>query len=121
MLKLQIPVLQIVLEMYENAAKLYDEGFLPNFVEFVSQDIMQHGLCHAITESDSGVNCPGGYPYIANLIEGCTDKLDISFHGSYIAATPNHFKDKLTNAFEIKEGIDIRIKVLKYMIENKIV
>ena len=117
---LQIPVLQIVLEMYENAAKLYDEGFLPNFVEYVSQKSMKHGLCNALTEADSGLNYQ--YKYIGDLIDEVAEKLSIpSYKGLYIAVTPKHFDDKLANAARIKEGIDIRIKVLKYMIENKIV
>lgn len=119
---LQIPVLNIVLEMYENAAKLYDEGFLPNFVEYVSQKSMKHGLCNALTEADSGLNFSGAYTYIGNLIDEVAEKLSIpSYKGPYIAVTPKHFDDKLANAARIKEGIDIRIKVLKYMIENKIV
>lgn len=118
---LQIPVLNIVLEMYENAAKLYDEGYLPNFVEYVSQKSMIYGLCNALTEADSGLNFSRAYTYIGNLIDEVAEKLSISYKGSYIAVTPRHFDDKLANAARIKEGIDIRIKVLKYMIENKIV
>lgn len=120
---LQIPVLQIVLEMYENAAKLYDEGYLPNFVEYVSQKSMKHGLCNALTEADSGLNFSVTYTYIGNLIDEVEEKLSIpsSYKGPYIAVTPEHFDNKLANAARIKEGIDIRIKVLKYMIENKIV
>jgi len=118
---LQIPVLQIVLEMYENAAKLYDEGYLPNFVEYVSQKSMNYGLCNALTEA-AGLNFSGAYTYIGNLIDEVAEKLSIpSYKGPYIAVTPEHFDNKLANAARIKEGIDIRIKVLKYMIENKIV
>ena len=119
---LQIPVLNIVLEMYENAAKLYDEGFLPNFVEYVSQKSMKHGLCKALTEADSGLNFPGAYTYIGNLIDEVAEKLSIPpYKYPYIAVTPIDFDNKLANAARIKEGIDIRIKILKYMIENKIV
>ena len=121
MLKLQIPILQSVLEMYENAAKLYDEGFLPNFVEFVSQNAMKYGLCHAITEFDSGVNCPEGYIYITKLVESVARDLLIPVRGVYIAAIPDHFVSIPDNFFKIRDGIGIRIKVLKYMIENKIV
>lgn len=119
---LQIPVLNIVLEMYENAAKLYDEGFLPNFVEYVSQKSMKHGLCNALTEADSGLNFSGAYTYIGKLIDEVAEKLSISpYKGPYIAVTPEQLNNKLAHAARIKEGIDIRIKVLKYMIENKIV
>jgi len=114
---LQIPILQIVLEMYEHAAKLYNEGNLSKFEEYVSQKSMKHGLCNAITEIDPSAE---NFIYYTapELIKGVAEKLGITPYDSvYIAFTPINSH----NIAKIKEGIDIRIKVLKYMIENKIV
>lgn len=116
---LQIPVLNIVLEMYENAIKLYKNAdVIVNtslLDDYLSSNCMQYGLCQLFLNPFS--TSAEKMKQLSDYIHQICIKLDIPF--KFIEFNVFYVGDgPLYRSIHQERDIKYRIQILQYMLEQ---